>query len=344
MHQEPLFGQGLAGMGLVCCAPQHERDTFDRFSGPSLGACWFRRGDRSDRTSDHNRNLDCGRPIGRYPPDHCHLLCEEPSLTSDASLVALFHRRPDDAWKLFIERYADRILSQLRRLGFDHDEAMDRFVYVCEKLSENDYRRLRAVRYPGDRGDLTPWLRAVVNNLSISWTWSKYGRRRLPESVKRLSSKHQSVFRHYFFGGLAPSEVLEALHQEGDAAIDLLGVLDSLERIFEGLSHGRLWRLVCNMARSRQCLSLDAVEGDGQPALERKPAEPDPLQALLQKESSQKLTALLEELSTKQRLVIQLRYEEAMRTSEIASITGQDEKTVRSTLRSCLRRLRRRLS
>ena len=50
---------------------------------------------------------------------------------SDDGLLRLFRSEPRRAWDLFLDRYSNYILSVLRHMGFDHDEAMDRFVFVC---------------------------------------------------------------------------------------------------------------------------------------------------------------------------------------------------------------------
>ena len=63
----------------------------------------------------------------------------EETTLSDTELLTVFHNHAERAWEIFIERYADVILSHLRSLGFDYDQAMDRFVYVCEKLCEQNF-------------------------------------------------------------------------------------------------------------------------------------------------------------------------------------------------------------
>ncbi len=114
------------------------------------------------------------------------------STISDTDLLTLFRCDPQQAWKLFIDRYADFIFSHLHTSGFNYDQAMDRFVYVCEKLCEQDFRKLRMIRYAGRSGDLTPWLRKVIKNLCINWAWSAEGRRRLFKSVERLSPRDRA--------------------------------------------------------------------------------------------------------------------------------------------------------
>ncbi|MEL7060074.1 MAG: hypothetical protein AAGN46_08620, partial [Acidobacteriota bacterium] len=86
---------------------------------------------------------------------------------SDDALLALFRRRPQVAWEQFLERYAGRIVAQLRGLGLESDDAMDCFVFVCERLARDRWRRLRDVQRTGARGELVPWLRQVVRHAAI---------------------------------------------------------------------------------------------------------------------------------------------------------------------------------
>jgi DNA-directed RNA polymerase specialized sigma24 family protein len=185
---------------------------------------------------------------------------------SDAELLALFADSPQRAWGLFLERHAGAMLAMLRGLGFDRDQAMDRFVYVCEKLSEDDFRRLRSVRRLGQRSELTPWLRAVVRNLCVNWAWSLEGRRRLLKSIGRLSELDRRVFQLHFWNGRAPSEIFEHLRCTYRHDLSLLDVFESLERILSRLSRKKLWRLVTALARRQRPLSLDDPTLGDEPA------------------------------------------------------------------------------
>jgi RNA polymerase sigma factor (sigma-70 family) len=266
-----------------------------------------------------------------------------PAGFSDAELLALFERDPQRAWECFLDRYSGRILGILRRLGFDYDGAMERFVYVCEKLAEDDWRRLRAIERPGTTGELTPWLVRVVHNLSINWAAGHDGRRRINRAVARLDAFDQEVFAAYFWEGLRPAEV----HQRLRAArpdLDLPEVLDSLERVFASLSANKIWRLVSNLTRRRPPVSL-ADAGDDSPLAARlASAEPTPEEAALRSESETLLEAALAELEPLDRLLLQMRYEEGLPVRETAAALGLDESETRGKLKTARRRLRRRLS
>ena len=91
------------------------------------------------------------------------------SLLSDTELLDLFHTDQEKAWDLFIEKHANFIFTNLRRTGFDHDGAMDCFVYVCEKLCEKHFRRLKTVEYAGQKGDITPYRNPTIRIDQTFW-------------------------------------------------------------------------------------------------------------------------------------------------------------------------------
>ena len=259
---------------------------------------------------------------------------------SDEELLALFGTEPERAWDLFIDRYAALVLSTLRHLGFDHDEAMDRFVYICEKLCEQGFRRLRTIRYAGRRGELTPWVRTVVKHLSVSWAWSVDGRRRLFKSIAELPARERRVFELYFWNGLAPSEVHERMRAEEQSDIRLVEVLDALEVVFGHLSENQTWRLMSQLMRNRQAVPIAGKGPEVRSAFEPPDVEADPEEALLQRERSETVAGALAELPPRERLIVQLRFEEALTLGEVAEITSLSLSAVKSSLRTSLGRLR----
>ncbi|MEZ5424653.1 MAG: sigma factor-like helix-turn-helix DNA-binding protein [Pyrinomonadaceae bacterium] len=266
---------------------------------------------------------------------------DRPEDLSDDELLKLFRREPDRAWNLFIKRYADHIYTQIRSLGFDYDEAMDRFVYVCEKLSENDFRRLLAVDHTGERGELIPWLRTVVKNLCINWAWSKEGRRRLFKSIEDLPPAEQKIFELYFWRGFSADEIYEQMRLDGQPDLKFISVLDSLERIFRALGRQNLWRLFCSLARRTGEDSLDQIEEETglQPADERADAE----ETLLQKETVRRVNRALENLSTEERIAVRLHYVEKLTIGEVARLRRSSEREIKNALKTALRKLRREL-
>lgn len=259
---------------------------------------------------------------------------------SDSELLLLFQHEPERAWDLFIKRYADFIFTQLHHLGFDYDAAMDRFVYVCEKLSEENFRRLRTVQYAGDRGELIPWLRKVIKNSCINWAWSEDGRKRLFKPIARLSEHEQNIFELYFWKGLSPSEIYEQLRLEEQKELEFIDVLNALEKIFSVLSYQNLWQLLCNLARRRGNVSLEEIEEEtGHEIID----DTNPEEILLQKETAENIAHAMKELSTREQLAVRFHYEETLTVKEIAEIFHLSEREVKNALKTGMKKLRKQI-
>ena len=254
---------------------------------------------------------------------------------ADAGLLELIRRDPHSGWASFLERYADDLLGWIHQLGFDGDEAMDRFVFVCEKLADDRCRRLREVRHLGDDGELVPWLRAVVRNAIVSWRWSQHGRPRLPAAIERLDDLEQRVFRAHFWEGLAPFQIRDQLEAE-KRELDLGRVFEALERVFEVLSEKDRWRLVSRLQGRQAPVGLDQV---AEPAIPLESAE----RRLLRREGSRRAQRAMAQLDAPDRLLLQLRYEQDCSYAEMASILGCDAATARRRTARTLKRMRDRL-
>ncbi|MEM7586298.1 MAG: sigma-70 family RNA polymerase sigma factor [Acidobacteriota bacterium] len=252
---------------------------------------------------------------------------------TDDDLLEAFRRHDPRSWNLFLTRYAGRIIGQLRALGLDRDDAMDCFVFVCERLAEDQFRRLRQVRATGQRGELVPWLRRVVKHSAIDWGWTRHGRRRLFRSVSELSELDQRVFQLHFWAGLGPASMLETLRTEGRHELGIEQIFEALERVLECLDAGQRWRLLSQLA-GRRSMSRLGDEGSGlTPGWEPTSAEPDPEQRVLGAEQHRLLERALGELPSRERLILRLRYDDGLSLPEIAKLIGLGLTTVKAALR-----------
>lgn len=84
----------------------------------------------------------------------------------------------DESWVAFVARYTPLLLHTVHRLVRSYDEAMDRYTYLLEQLSRNDFRRLRAFAAVGP-GRFTTWLVVVARRLLVDYHRQRFGRLRL---------------------------------------------------------------------------------------------------------------------------------------------------------------------
>lgn len=262
---------------------------------------------------------------------------------TDTELLQLFGRDPERAWGLFCDKYSNLVFTTLRRTGFDYDEAMERFVYVFEKLCEQDYRRLRSITYAGNEGDLAPWLRQVVKRLCVNWAWAENGRKRLFGFVADMPERQQRIFELHFWHGQTPLEIYETLRLEHDVSVEPADVFGTLETIFNRLSQKKLWRLFSGLNRTQRTLSLDYEDDETLFVMEPMASGDNPEQVLEKKETGEVLTRALENLSAREKLVIQFRYDEAMTLGEIARVLRLDEREAVNLHKSALYKLRKHL-
>jgi RNA polymerase sigma factor (sigma-70 family) len=82
----------------------------------------------------------------------------------------------DAAWESLVRRHTRLLLSVARSLGGNHDDAMERYSYILEKLRDEDFRRLRSYRV-GAGATFTTWLAVAARNLCLDLHRHRFGRR-----------------------------------------------------------------------------------------------------------------------------------------------------------------------
>lgn len=83
---------------------------------------------------------------------------------------------PQAGWETFLASYSDLIFQVMSILDRDPDNRSDSFLYACQQLHKNKFRRLRQFK-PGGPARFSTWLRAVVRNLYLDWRRRRFGSR-----------------------------------------------------------------------------------------------------------------------------------------------------------------------
>jgi len=94
------------------------------------------------------------------------------------------------AWEAFLDAHSRLLLHVARRVGHDHDAAMDAYAFLLEQLRNHDFHRLRSYQSDG-RTRFTTWLVVVARRLCTDFARRKYGRFR----SARAASADQRVAR-----------------------------------------------------------------------------------------------------------------------------------------------------
>ncbi len=125
--------------------------------------------------------------------------------------------RREAAWDGLIAAHTRLILAVARSLGGGRDEAMGRYVYVLEKLRENDFRRLRAFR-DDRRARFSTWLTVLARRLCLDHHRMQYGRTRTTGNPQE--STELRTLRRRLADGIAVDFDVARLPDEGSTALE----------------------------------------------------------------------------------------------------------------------------
>jgi RNA polymerase sigma factor (sigma-70 family) len=253
-----------------------------------------------------------------------------------ALLRGLGSPEPEPAWNLFLESYSGLVSQVVRWFEHGDDESADCFVYVCEQLSRNQFRRLRRFN-PDGAASFPTWLRAVVRNLCVDWQRQQEGRYRSFHSVTRLATFDQEVFHHLWEQNQSLDECTVAL-QRNFPTTSPEDVEASVERVQNSLSPRQQWLL----SSRRTWIESLTQDCDGE-RVEReiKDSSPDPEIQAAFKEEIDGLHRAIAKLPFRDRILLQLRFEQDLSLAEVARLLSlKDPATVFRQIEEALTRLR----
>lgn len=244
----------------------------------------------------------------------------------------------EQAWAEFLEAYSPVILQMVKHFEREPDPVADCFLFVCERLCEKSFRRLRAFK-PGGAAQFPTWLRVVVRNLCQDWRRQEFGRHRIFQSVARLGALDQEIFRCVFEQGLTHDECLTFLRPH-HPQLTMAEIEAGVERVRGALTDRQIWLAV---ARRRTTVPIESdPEGDArESAPELVDPAPNAETELMLSEQREAMEEALRKLSKPERLLIKLRFDEELTLQEIASVLGlKDAQTVDRRLREVIEQLR----
>ena len=87
---------------------------------------------------------------------------------SSGILRGLRSRNPRKAWAAFLEAYSPVILDVIRLFERDEDAAGNCYLFVCERLCRDRFRRLRRPRLVARRGSIAIAARFALRAIAVS--------------------------------------------------------------------------------------------------------------------------------------------------------------------------------
>jgi len=228
-------------------------------------------------------------------------------------------------WRAFIDQYTPVLLAYIERAGVrDHDEAMELYVLVCDRLAADDCCRLR--RHDPAKGSLGAWLAVLVRNVIVDWVRSRTGRRRLFGSIKRLAPLDQRVFELFCWENRSAAEMVGLLEAEFQSP-SLADVLDALERVQTALTDRQRIELMTMTARATRAISLDAAPDGNDRPYDLPDPSADTDRDVQARELESLLARALGELPVEDAAIARLKYGEGLSLKQLRDALHLDQLT-----------------
>jgi RNA polymerase sigma factor (sigma-70 family) len=224
-------------------------------------------------------------------------------------LEQLRTREPQTAWSQFLESYSALILQVVHFLEPDDDQATDCFLYVCQQLAHDRFRRLRRFNLRGPASYPT-WLRAVVRNLCLDWYRREHGRPRSFQAIVRLPALDQAVFHCAYEQGMSSEQAHQSLVNDFPG-LRMAQIEESLARIQSALTRRHHW-LLSLRHRADESRSGDPPSNGQAAGTEIASPNPGPEALAALHEQQAALSRTLANLPKLDRLLIRLRFEQEL--------------------------------
>jgi RNA polymerase sigma-70 factor (ECF subfamily) len=226
-------------------------------------------------------------------------------------LLSLSSGQVEIGWTMFLDAYSGLLRSIVRQFETDDLAADDCYEFICAKLSDQDFRRLKAFD-PSGPARFSTWLTTIAANLCKDWRRSEYGRQRPPKCVQALPELEQLVFQLLFRQGMTHHECLHVLKTRFPKLDP-----DDIARI-----NGELYQALSANQRWQMSISRDApVPADDLDIVHESPTR-KPDYELQCDQDLQRLESALAKLEPEQSLLLRLRYQQDLTLKEVARLTG----------------------
>lgn len=218
------------------------------------------------------------------------------------------------AWAIFIDLYSPLIMNTVRQFEYRQERSTECFLYVCEKLSERQFRRLLQFNTAGT-AKFRNWLSTVVFNLCIDWHRAEFGRAVILPAISALPAFDQLVYRYCYVQGMSQDSCFQTIKTDFPE-LTSEQVTASLGRIHSLLTPRQRWQLSLRNRRGdhtgvgTEASTLEQLQDPG----------PDPDSLVLAEEEMSSLHKALSGLSIDHRLILQLRFQEGLTFKRIAEV------------------------
>ena len=217
-------------------------------------------------------------------------------------------------WVEFLELYAPLIMSVASQFEYEQDRVQECFLYACEQLNDDGFRRLLKFDTTGKAAFRT-WLGSVVFNLCVDWHRREYGRVTLLPAISALPAFDQSVYRMVVEQGMDKETCFQSLRADfPDLTRELIA--RAVTRVYSLITPRQRWQIA---VRNRRIRTVPGTSSQESPELLPDPAIGPDMEA----QKQQNLEALQEAMSrlpANQRLLLRLRFQQGLTLKKIAEL------------------------
>jgi RNA polymerase sigma factor (sigma-70 family) len=236
----------------------------------------------------------------------------------ESILAGLSSNRVDGAWKAFLDTYTPAIMQVVRQ----HESgarAEECFIFACEKLCDDGFRRLLQFD-PARKVRFRTWLKLVVSNLCADWRRTEYGRLRPFASIARLPDFDRLLYHYAFELGMTRRASLRAMRLTyPDLTEEKLA--EAIGRLHAALTPRQRWQLSVRRRDACSVVLLDTV-GENPAIPELAQSSRGPESAAQFDQARKALQRAMAELGNQERLLLRLRYQEGLSLKDVAEVTG----------------------
>lgn len=244
-----------------------------------------------------------------------------------------------EAWAEFLGSYSPVLYQTARACTLNEDAAADCYLYICEGLAKNGFRRLLKFK-PDGNASFTTWLCVVARNLCMDWHRSHSGRPRPFKSLQGLPPLELEVYTCRFIHGASQEETLQRL-ESIFPQVTIAEISGIEQRLQQSLSSRQQWILGSRKQFEFSVSAAAADEGSDADMVDVADSRPNQEAWLVDREQQAQLQKSLASLPPQERLLVQLRFEQDLSLDEIARLCGlEDAQRVHRRLSAILTKLR----
>jgi len=235
----------------------------------------------------------------------------------DLELIRAIQAGSLPAWHGFVDRYTGLLYAVISRYVFDREEIRNVYIDVLTEL----YRG-KLHSYQG-RSALSTWLVPLARNSAIDHVRKRLGRQLIPDEVRSLGETAVQIYQLYFLEGLSLEAVIHRMgasstHLDHETVVELLSDIENRlhPRTLRTLSY-RAHAMALGETSAKLLEFLDSMRDE----MENQSAKESPEYSMMEAEARQtvaRVLSMVERLSSDEREVLTLHYQEGLTAKEIA--------------------------